>query len=533
MARLNTKKELEKFSNNLKQLSANLNDITTNVDDINNQFDNYGEQISGIKDDVKSLESELKQFMQEVKISPLIERAKRQIDLDKEELEKNYSKHNTIREKLLTIIDHINNDRIDDNYLLTNEELSNLNIPDFYLSYVLLSINSWINDNKKSANKSIKQAIKLDKEKTSLLLTLFNYYVNRESAFSKWLNYYLDNIDITSTNDNIVKLINHLIGDEDAIKIIAKKIEKLLKNDNNDTVKNDLFKYLDNNFRLEDKKEEFPFLRAYCEKCTELIEEMNYSKKYESIYNKFSNWIKNSNNDYDFIYGLIYSYDGRERELKNDILKNEYIIKNNGKSRNIVPMQNKHILYVFLTSLNNKKICRKTKEILLEFLKPYFLEYIDQMDNNYENDEIKIQMGDWIGFTKNGSNENELADEIDDFLRNPVKEEIEKIKFFNYKSIYSLSFSLVGVIVSLFNSILGIPMILMGLVMTGIILYGQKNIKADKMLQTDVKIDTYVYELYNLLAEITDIKITINRNYNYKEIVLNYFYDLGEGEKNE
>ncbi len=76
-------------------------------------------------------------------------------------------------------------------------------------------------------------------------------------------------------------------------------------------------------------------------------------------------------------------------------------------------------------------------------------------------------------------------------------------------------------------------MILMGLVMTGIILYGQKNIKADKMLQTDVKIDTYVYELYNLLAEITDIKITINRNYNYKEIVLNYFYDLGEGEKNE
>lgn len=531
MRRFNTKKEIEQFSVNLKQLSDNLDNITTNVDDINSQFDNYGEQISDIKDNVKSLENELKSFIQEVKVSPIIEKAKKQIELDRIELEKKYYKHNIIREKLYNIIINIKDNEIDENLLLTNEEQVYLNIPDFYLSYVLFSVNSWLKNNKKSANKFIKQALSLNKEKTSLLLTIINYNVKREDAALNWLNYYLNIINPINTNDNIVKLLDYFKDSDKMLNTITKKIKQLLNKNKTEDVNNDIFTQFDSIFKIEDKEEKYPFTYAYCDNYFDLLEEIKHTKIFEVIYNKIDSWMDNSNNDYDFLYNIIYSYDGKEYELKSDILKNEYIIKNNGISKNIVKNKDKHILLILLFSLNNRKISTKAKEILLRYLKPYFLEYINYFNYTPKEKDLKIQIGDWIGHTKNGSNENELINDLTSYLNKPMNEELSKINYINYKTIYSIVFALIGIIVTFINSTIGIFMILIGIFMTCFMIYNTKSFKKALMIQKKEEIEQFKYELYNSLAEITDIIFIIKQNNNYKEILLNYFNKINEGEK--
>ena len=320
-----TKKELERFSNNLQKLSDSLDDITNNVDDINNQFEGYNNQINDIKDNVKTLENELKEFMHEVKITPIIEKAKNDIIKDKEELNKKYSKHNKIRERLINLVNNPNNKE----YLLTNDEINDLIIEDYYLSYILLYVNDLFN-NKKTANKRIDFALKLDKEKTSLLLILINIKLNNNSDALAWLNYYLDLINPLSTNDYIVKLINYIKDDKELINKVYDKINGWLTiidkdEDTMNEINNNLSSYI-NIRKIND--EDYPYLYNYVNEFDDVLDELYISNIYSDFYIKINDSINLKDNSYDLFNDLVYTGLTYENKLKMNIIENEYIINN-------------------------------------------------------------------------------------------------------------------------------------------------------------------------------------------------------------
>ena len=146
-------KDIQSFSNNLKKLNESIDNITGNVDDINSQFEGYNDEINAIKDNVKSLENELKTFISDAKISPIINEAKQEIEATEIELDKKYHAYNVIRDKYLEIMNGISNNEIDKSLILSEKDLANITISNYYLSYVLMAVVSWLNNNKKQCNK--------------------------------------------------------------------------------------------------------------------------------------------------------------------------------------------------------------------------------------------------------------------------------------------------------------------------------------------------------------------------------------------
>ena len=512
-----TKKELEKFSNNLQKLSANLDDITNNVGEINNQFEDYNEQINDIKDNVKSLESELKEFMNEVKITPIIEKAKKEIIKDKEELDIKYNKHNLIRERLFNIVNNIKNGKYKD-YLITKEEKNSFTIQDYYLSHVLFYVSDLMK-NKNASNNIIKDALLLDKERTSLLLTLININMSNDESASKWLSDYLNTINPLNTNDYLVKLIEYVKDNETLLNVIINKLNEW-KNNLDDNSLNNIYDNIGLFINIKNVNDnDYPYLYNYTSEFNDILDELYSTNIYSDFYLKINDSLNTNIKEFDFLRELIYSGEKYESALITHILENEFIIKNNGKSKKYTKLENKDIFSIFLFSLNSKNINKETKLILIKYLKEFILNFLHNFDTKEVND-INIKIDKWEAITKDGSNELELIDNLTKFIKKPFDEENNSLTLINYKTIYSFFFILIGMIVALFYSIIGISMIIVGIATLIFFIYSMNLQKKNNINLYNETLSQYKDELYNLLSEIVDIKLEINNNLNNKELLI-------------
>ena len=521
-----TKKQLEKFEDNLQKLSDNLDNITNNVDDINNQFEGYNEQITNIKDNVKSLESELKEFMHEVKVSPIIEKAKQDLIKEKEELNNKYNIHNQIRERLLNIINNIDNIELVKTFLLSKEEENNFKISNYYLSSILLYFNDLIK-NKKGLNNKLQDALNINKEKTSLLLLIISIKIKNEKETLKWLNNYLDEVNPLKTNDNIVKLIDYLKDNESLLNIVLNKINEWQNTINKDeNTLDNIYKNLNSFVKIKTINDnDYPYIYNYTHEFDDILDELYSSSVYNDFYTKISYSINIKTTEFNFLIDLIYSSEKYEKELKTKILENEYIINNNGKIKKFISVENTDVFSIFLHSLNSKKYSKETKEILIKYLKQYILNYLNQFEtNNIEY--INIQIQDWSNTTKDGSNEVELINNISEFIKKPFDEENNKLDIVNFKTIYSFVFIIIGLIISFFYSIIGFSMIIVGAAMLIYFIYFLDLQKKNNIMLYNNTLKQYEEELYNTLAEIVDIKMEVNNNLKNKDLLLQYLNNI-------
>ena len=526
MAKLNSK-DIKSFSNDLKKLNDSLESITGNVDDINNQFEGYNEEINNIKDNVKSLENELITFINDTKLSPVIEDAKKQIEKSEAELEKKYSKHNNLRDKYLEIINSIENNEISKDIIPSGNELMPYNIPNYYLSYVLLAVIAWINNNKKSCDKYVNQALELDKEKTSLALLTLYTKLNKTDVALKWLKYYLDLIDPTSTNNNIVKVLQ-LVQNNVALlnEIIShfKKWAQDLDEEEYNKITDEWISFfgLNKNYITDS----YQYIFDHC-KAEELIQDLNDSYAYSNSYNKLVELL-NNNNECDINKEIIYLPEFYEEKIKDVIVQNKLIIKNNGKKIERKNRNDRNIFVVLVNSLYSKKYNKKTKETILYLSKKYILNIVDDKKLS----EIKIQIGAWEGLTTDGSNETQLVNDITNYVKDPFDKDINDLKIVNFKTIYSSIFLVAGLIVMIFNLTIGAAMVLVGM---GMLFYFINNLNNTKKELENLylsTLDTYVIELNDTLAEIVDINILMNKNNSNKNKLIDYIIN-NNGGKNE
>ena len=513
-------KDIQSFSNDLKKLNESIDNITDNVDDINNQFEGYSDEISAIKDNVRTLENELKNFISDVKVSPIISEAKQQIEACEIELDKKYHKYNVVRDKYLEIINGIKDNEIDKSLILSGDGLMSINIPNYYLSYVLMAVISWINNNKKQCNKYIKQALDIDKEKTAIALLTLYTRINKTDIALKWLKYYLDTIDPKSTNKYFVKVLQLIQNDDKLInelKSWLKKYSQDLDEDDYNKVMEEWISFLGLNKNY--INDSYNFILEYCDS-EKILNELNDSYAYSNAYTKILSLLKDT--DYDVCKDLVYIPEENEKVLLDNISKNKLIIKNNGKKTE-KKTKNDNVFIIMLNSLYSKKYNKRTKELILSISKKYILNLLGDIKTN----ELIIQIGNWKGSTKDGSNEKQLLNEITNYVKEPFDKDIEDARYINYKTIYSIVFVLIGIAVLIFSTTLGVTMILVGAGMTVYFLNYTTSMKNDYRKLYEETLDTYIIELNNTLAEIVDVNIVINRNSSNRDKLINYIKNIG------
>lgn len=540
------KKDIDALERSLKTLSENMSSVANDVVDINGQINDFNSQVDALKSNVKSLEQEIKDFMLEVRGSSLVSNAQNEILLKENELNKKYGHYDLIRRKINGILNSIDLNTIKKNTLLTQSEQSLLNTPNYYLSYALVALCAWFRNEKKLARKALNKALNLNDSKTSLLFCLIHIRLNRNETALKWLKRYLDTQDPNNMDNDIINVLESLVSDTYSVKmtdlILSYINDWCIKLDSNSNI---------NNYQIDRWREffsetietiesnDYPFSMNYIKNFDKLKTSLEISYSYNNAYSKFLNLL-NDNKQEDksideLLNSLLFSYEDNEAELRKSILKNKLIIECKG---NIEEANKKYKLYnnslniknnfgneLTNAILNRNDVSLSTKKLAISLTKQNIVKGFEEAfsnDGDPIDTEVEIKINEWIGVTKDGSNEKELQDSLTDYVKKPFALDSQEQQYISPKTIYCGIFIVVGFILSFIKLYIGLIVILVG---GGMLMYFLLEIsknRQDIIIEYNETINKYLFELNNTLAEIVDIKFICKRNLKYKNELISY-----------
>ncbi len=507
------KKDIESFKTNINSLSKSIEDITNNVDGINSQVENYNEEINDIKNNVRSLENELKTFIDEMKAAPLIEKAKEEIKNDTNELFKKYSKLNQIRERILELVN--NKD------ILTKEEQNSFNLPNFYLTYILFAINAEIKGDQKALKNAINQAKKLNTNNTSLILTLVYIKFNKIKEALKYLEGFLLTINPKEVNKKTILILENLSH----YKAFYNKINEYFNKWTNELNKdNNIVDMIDNkvkdeisNLNTNVSSEETKYIEEYCLDYNKLIDEYSSLSKYGELYDIVTDYGENKN--IDLLEQIINIKEDKELQLEQNIAKNEAFLLNKEYIETDSHSKKTDIYSIMINVLFNKKNEYNLKHFSLHYLKDFLLKNIDS--EKEKADTILLEINNLaLEVNKNHTRE-EITERMTNYISEPFKKGAQKYKLWSTKTIYSLVFSILGIIVAVFNSSIGITMFVIGLLMLTYFIIESNSARKEIDTLYNETLESYKEELNNTMDELDKINELNQKNKIKKEELMN------------
>lgn len=180
--------DLHTIENNLATIYNNLSALDSNVSSVD-------KNVRVVYDEIGSLSKEFQAYMLDEKRRWELENATTRLGNIRQELDTKFGHYAEVRRTTTGILQAtdlgiVHNDTITD----TVEDLM-LTCPDYWLAPALVALAAWINDEKETAEKAVKEALRRDDERTSLLFGLICRRANRYDACLKWVKRYLMNQD--------------------------------------------------------------------------------------------------------------------------------------------------------------------------------------------------------------------------------------------------------------------------------------------------------------------------------------------------
>lgn len=121
----------------------------------------------------------------------LMQMAQTEIVKVRQEREKLYGNYDKVRKTTEGILLATDVGIVRQNTIVTSAEELRLSTPRYWLSSCLVALSAWINDDKETGRNAIKEALKLDDEKTSLFFALVCRRASRANACNEWMVRYL------------------------------------------------------------------------------------------------------------------------------------------------------------------------------------------------------------------------------------------------------------------------------------------------------------------------------------------------------
>ena len=87
-------------------------------------------------------------------------------------------------------MDNMDLQMVSDDIIYKSIEKQHLQIPDYWLTCVLISVMAWKNDDRELADHAMARALELEKKDAAIFYMLFNIRIGREEAALKWFDVY-------------------------------------------------------------------------------------------------------------------------------------------------------------------------------------------------------------------------------------------------------------------------------------------------------------------------------------------------------
>jgi len=426
---------LDIIEQNLGAVADELSGVIENVNEVN-------DQVKTVEDKVATLNDEVKNLVKEIRETTIITSARQNIMYNNEQIEKKYGYYDKVRRTTESLISAINESNISINALLDLKQDLILNNPNYWLSSALAALTSWLLDDKENCDLELKNALSKDEEKTSLFFSLINLKLGRVDTSINWLNKYLSIQNPLDLNMDFVTVLDLVatgsFGDEEKAIVLNKIDTWFNRLINEKTIQNNQLDYwhtyvLDN----EDTNIIMPYLEIHSKDINLLKKNLSITSSYKNILNNLKDitTLEYSNKSIDeIISNLIYEYEKREEIFKKDNFRNNLIIECNGNREEAEKLYkkqesiyaNKKDLITLLTNIviykDQYKVSNETKKLAISYIKPYLIKAINNRNNEIYNDYFNIKIDKFTTKTIDGTNNNELTQDILMFLENEYKD---------------------------------------------------------------------------------------------------------------
>lgn len=119
-----------------------------------------------------------------------IELANKKIRMANNKKYYDFSTYRTVRKIVQGIMDNLDVHMVSDQTVMKSVERQHLQVPDYWLTCVLISVMAWKADDKALADRAVARAVTLDKKHSAIFYMLFNLRFERNDAALKWFNTY-------------------------------------------------------------------------------------------------------------------------------------------------------------------------------------------------------------------------------------------------------------------------------------------------------------------------------------------------------
>ncbi len=214
---------------NLNYIENSLSAIHSNLGVINDSVGTVNDNVKVVYDEIGSLAREFREFVQlQVKANAKANAQTKLIQI-RQELEKRFGHYDLVRRTTTGIL------QADDLGIVKKDTISNateelmISTPGYWLAPCLVALAAWVNDQPELAEKALKEGIKRNDEKTSLLFALICRRAGRKQAALKWTQRYLANQDEENLDRKTVIVLDAfasgLLG-SDSEGVVAKQMSE-------------------------------------------------------------------------------------------------------------------------------------------------------------------------------------------------------------------------------------------------------------------------------------------------------------------
>lgn len=527
---------LSTIENNLSKLANNLASVANNVEIVANRVDNVDGKVDSVSSELNALSEEFRMFVNESKRIANLADAKQTIVMLEQELEKEFGNYEKVRNHTVGILQAADISVVKKETIENATEEMMLEAPRYWLAPALIALSAWLSDNKELADKALREAIRRDDEKTSLLFCLISRRAGKLDSSIIWLERYFSMQDPEKMESRIIVVLDAfasgLFGG-DIKGMCSSKIKQWL----DELSSRAGFVYHQRqqwqNALLSKKvvinENEFPILKQYSPTWKKLKDVLEIAETHDEIYSYFNNVFNTPVENVasvsakidDILDSLVENYDDEELPLRAQLRKNRLVIEENGDvDRANYRFDLEHKGYEkysdFSQHLTNAALAPEstgaliaTQKLAISLSKQWIIDAYEDLTAKGRAEvplEIEVNIDKWQGKTRDGANAEELNNSLSSYIDKMKEEQLSKLKWPNGKAI---AMGAAGGIIAVFGiATVIIPIVSIALSITGILVQKKSVEKNKNKVITDFENfkKTSVEILNGFLAEVVDYR---------------------------
>lgn len=287
---------LSYIESNLNHIARSLDGVQQNVDVVYSTVTDVDQNVRVVYDEIGRLANDFNEFVLIQVRANRKQQAQQQIVMLRQELDSKYGHCAAIRKATTGIL------QADDLGIIKKETITNtseelmISAPGFWLAPCLVALAAWINDQPELAERALKEGIRRNDEKTSLLFALICRRADRKAACLKWTERYLANQNEEDLDRKAIIILDAyasgLLG-ADSEGVIARQITQWLEHleEKPGFIEQQSAQWSGaiNLQRMPIENDHYPYLKKYSKSWPNLQDIMEGAELHSRIFDYFSN----------------------------------------------------------------------------------------------------------------------------------------------------------------------------------------------------------------------------------------------------